>query len=139
MRWLTFPWSKRPAGAGRAAEELAARYLRRRLYRLEARNYRCRAGEIDLVLRRGGLTVFVEVRSRTEPTPIHPLETIDDHKMKRIAAAARHYLVSKGRINAPARFDVVSVLYPEKKGPPAISHLAGAFTADDMARGRSYR
>ena len=51
---------------GRFGEEQAAKYLRRRGYTVTARNFSCRAGEIDIIARRGGIIAFVEVKLRRD-------------------------------------------------------------------------
>src|SRR3989304_3748927 len=109
-----------PRGAGGAAEAAAAQFLARQGLTLICSNYRCRLGEIDLVLRDGPSIVFVEVRLRTNPSFGGAAESISPRKRSRIIAAARHYLA--GRPEAPCRFDVVLLaqisllagfLYPE--------------------------
>lgn len=62
---------------GRRAEDLALEYLQSIGYRLQARNYRFRGGELDLVMCDGPVLVFVEVRSRTSQQHGTPLEAID--------------------------------------------------------------
>ncbi len=77
---------------------------------LVTRNYRCRRGEIDLVMRDAETLVFVEVRRRTSRTFGGGLISIDSRKRTRLVAAAEHYLMMK-RINDehPCRFDVVAI------------------------------
>jgi putative endonuclease len=93
-----------------AAEESACRHLERQGFTVEERNYRVPGGEIDIVARRDGLLVFVEVRSREDGSFGAPEETVGARKRLRIAAAARRYLSA-----APpgsweeARFDVIAI------------------------------
>lgn len=73
------------------------------------RNYRTRAGEIDLVMAHEGETVFVEVRYRTRTDFGDGASTVDYNKQKRLVRAARHYLLRRDSDDVPCRFDVVSV------------------------------
>ena len=95
--------------AGDAAEALAERYLTARGFKLLQRNYRCRHGEIDLIMRDLETTVFVEVRLRAEGRASGNFggaaESITRTKQQRIIAAAQHWLI--GKTECPCRFDVV--------------------------------
>jgi putative endonuclease len=93
---------------GRQAEDLALTYLAGQGMRVMERNYRCRMGEIDLIMEDGGCCVFVEVRYRASDRFGSALESIDARKRARIAAAAGHYLTTKGH-DRPSRFDVIAV------------------------------
>ena len=99
-----------PGAIGRDAEELAERYLSRHGLMPVMRNYRCRRGEIDLVMRDADTLVFVEVRRRTSHAFGGGVASVDSRKRTRIVAAAEHYLMMK-RIGdeRPCRFDVVAI------------------------------
>ena len=90
---------------GTLAETLAADYLQARGMRLLERNYRCRLGEIDLILADGPALVFVEVRLRRNPGYGGAAASITAAKRRRILRAARHYLA--GKPEPLCRFDVV--------------------------------
>lgn len=109
---------------GAAAEELALGHLRARGLVLITRNYRCRRGEIDLVMQDGDETVFVEVRLRTPGGHASAAESIDARKRARVIAAARHYLGA--RVEMPCRFDCVVM---ERATPDAVQWLRAAFDA----------
>lgn len=95
---------------GRNAEAQAARFLETRGLAILARNYRTRAGEIDLIARDGEYVVFVEVRARRSAAFGTPAETVGARKRARLASAAAHYLLtSTGTRPPPCRFDVVSI------------------------------
>ena len=99
-----------PQERGSHAEELACRFLLHQGLRLLARNYRCRRGEIDLILLDAGNLVFVEVRYRGQDRYGSGLESVDRHKQRRISLCAAHYLQQHPReASRPARFDVVAV------------------------------
>lgn len=98
---------KRQASGG-AAEERACAYLLSRGLRLLERIYRCRYGEIDLIMQDGASLVFVEVRLRRNPNIGGALVSVDRLQRGRLAASAQHYL--QGRAGScPARFDVIAI------------------------------
>ena len=75
-----------------------------------ARNYRCRLGEIDLIMRDAGILVFVEVRFRSNDSFGGPFESITARKQKRIILAANHFLSSHSEFHAYAcRFDAMGI------------------------------
>jgi len=90
---------------GERAEQLAAAYLGEKGLALIEANYRCRRGEIDLVLRDGDTIVFAEVRLRTSAEFGGAAYSVDRRKQARLIAAARSWLA--GKSEAPCRFDVV--------------------------------
>lgn len=93
---------------GVEAEDAALRFLTRQGLRLQQRNYVCRMGEIDLIMRDGATLVFVEVRMRRSHTFGSAAESITPRKRSRLAAAARHYLASAHEMPA-CRFDAVLI------------------------------
>ncbi len=93
---------------GQQAEKTACQYLRKKGLALYQANYRCRHGEIDLIMRDGSTLVFIEVRYRSSNCFGSGAETVDRRKQKRIIAAAAHYLQMKPeQSRRPARFDVI--------------------------------
>ena len=101
---------KLSGAVGAGFEKSAETYLRRRGLKTLERNYRCRRGEIDLVMTHGDYLVFVEVRYRASREFGDPLETITPRKQRRIIAAATHFLAANERLgNRPCRFDAVGV------------------------------
>ncbi|NWG87203.1 MAG: YraN family protein [Hydrogenophilaceae bacterium] len=95
-----------PSGA--AAEDRAAEYLQRQGLKLVARNYRCRQGEIDLILREGTTLVFVEVRSRASSAFGGAAASITQAKQAKLIRAAQHYLSLQSSLPA-CRFDAVLI------------------------------
>lgn len=91
---------------GSAAEEAAARFLAQQGLELLHRNYRCRFGEIDLILRDGRTLVFVEVRYRGSKSFGGAAESITAAKREKLLRAARHYMAEQQRFPA-CRFDAV--------------------------------
>ena len=105
---------------------MAARWLRRRGYRIEARNYRCRAGELDIVASRKGLLVFVEVKTRSGTGFGSAAEAVGGKKQKRISRAADAYLLRFNGRNPAARFDVLEVIGDNSEGWRVV-HTPDAF------------
>ena len=91
---------------GFEAEEMAFEYLLRQGLTAVERNYRCRLGEIDLIMRDGNTLVFVEVRMRASTDFGGAIESIDARKQRKLLSAARHYIGALGKI-PECRFDVV--------------------------------
>ena len=97
------------AAAGRRAENAAGRYLRWRGLKPLGRNYRCREGEIDWIMRHGAQLVFVEVRYRVKGPWGTPLETIGLAKQRCWVRAANRWRQRYRQQEAFSRFDVVEV------------------------------
>lgn len=92
--------------SGQEAEKLAAAFLEKQGLRLVERNYRCRMGEIDLIMNDGATRVFVEVRLRQHRGFGGAAESITSRKQGRLIRAAQHYLQQLPRQPA-CRFDAV--------------------------------
>ncbi len=110
---------------GAQAEAHAAQFLQRRGLTLLHRNYRCRQGEIDLVMRDGATLVFVEVRLRRRSDFGGAAASIDGAKQGRLIGAAQHYLASLGRTPA-CRFDAVLLQSADGAGIEWIRNAFGA-------------
>lgn len=94
---------------GSRAERLAANYLRKQALRLVEKNYRCKLGELDLIMWHADFLVFVEVRHRKSQHYGGALESVDARKQIKLRRAAEHYLLHYKLNDCPARFDVVCV------------------------------
>lgn len=114
---------------GAAAEEQARRYLERHGLVTLAQNYRCRWGEIDLVMRDAQTLIFVEVRYRSGDDYGGAIASIDRRKQRRLARAALHYLQSHHAVETLARFDVVTSTLDEA-GALRCEWLRNAFEVD---------
>jgi putative endonuclease len=116
----------RATGAvGRDAEQRAFRYLLERGFRPIARNFRCRGGEIDLIMLDGDCLTFVEVRYRSSSAFAAASDTVDRHKQKKIIRTAATFLTKNTRFaNFTMRFDVIAV---EGVADLTVQHIADAF------------
>jgi putative endonuclease len=112
---------------GVRAEELAASYLERSGCEILERNYRRRAGELDLIARRDGVLIIAEVRTRSLSRFGTAAESVGRRKQQRIIRAAAQLLQQRADLaRYPVRFDVVVVSDPE--GPePRIEWIRHAF------------
>ncbi len=112
---------------GRFGEERAARYLRLRGYRIVETNFSCRSGEIDLIARRGGYIVFVEVKLRKSADFAPAREFVTAAKQQRIRTTAALWL-SQHETELQPRFDVIELYAPRgAEGRVTISHIENAF------------
>ena len=91
---------------GSEAEHLAALFLQRQQLTLLEKNYRCRFGEIDLIMRDGAILVFVEVRMRSSNSYGGAAASITTTKQSKLIRTARHYL-SGLKVTPPCRFDAI--------------------------------
>ena len=114
-------------GRGTWAEDLACRHLINHGLRLVTRNYRCRHGEIDLVMRDGNILAFVEVRLRSRTDFGTAAESVDEKKQARLLSSAEHYLQRHATLFARCRFDVVSIV--RRNHTHRLEWIRNAFTA----------
>jgi putative endonuclease len=108
---------------------VAAAALRAAGMQILARNLRNRLGELDIVARDGGTLVFVEVKSRSEGSPLPPELSVTTSKQRKLRRLAEAYLSTHSQIAEQAdgcRFDVVAVSIP-RRGRPEVRHLRDAF------------
>ena len=109
---------------GKAGEDKAVLYLKKKHYRILERNYRTRYGEIDIIAQIGNVTVFVEVKQRKDEQFGRPEDWVTPQKKNRIISAAKRYLFEKENYNDYFRFDVIAITANE------IIHMENAFEAD---------
>lgn len=96
--------------AGARAESAALRLLLDNGYRIVERNFRCPAGELDLIARdHRDVLVFVEVRSRADADHGHAAEMVDLRKQRQVSRIAACYLAARTPVFDEARFDVVAI------------------------------
>ncbi|WP_223690260.1 YraN family protein [Leifsonia poae] len=109
---------------GRRGELVAAMWFEEHGYTVIERNWRCRIGEVDLVLRRGALTVFAEVKTRASVAFGHPFEAITPVKSRRLRLLAvewcRVHEIGPGDI----RVDAIAVI-DAWSATPQVEHLSG--------------
>jgi len=97
---------------------------------LLARNFRCRAGEIDIVARDDRHLVFLEVRARSNPRYASAAASVDWRKQQRLRRAAQFYLQRHPRLaHLPCRFDVIAFQPRQSGAGQELLWIRGAFTA----------
>lgn len=113
---------------GAWGEALAAKYLLKKRYKIVATNYRCRFGEIDLIVANRDYLVFVEVKLRKSARFASAFEYVDRHKQDRIRTTASMYL-SQYPTELQPRFDVIEIYAPlgTETKRPEIHHMEDAF------------
>ena len=114
-------------GLGRRGEELAARHLTAKGYEIVARNWHCKAGELDLVAKDGDSLAFVEVRTRRGRTMGSPEESITPAKQTRLIALAEAY-VQAHDWPGDWRIDVVAIEMDRRGRLLRTDHYENAIT-----------
>ena len=109
---------------GKQGEHLAERYLKRRGFRIVARNFRAAGAEIDLVAMDRETLVFVEVKLRAGTSAGTPGEAVDARKQEQIRRAAGVFAGRYRTGEHPTRFDVIAISGSDR---PRIEHLKDAF------------
>ena len=127
---VTTPRNDARRALGAAGERCAAKYLARRGYRVVARNARAEGVELDLVALRGGVCVFVEVKTRRGPGRGAAEEAVDARKRERLVRGARAWLHARHSSRLRVRFDVIAVA-ALPGGGYELRHWPAAFDASD--------
>lgn len=114
--------------SGKQAEDAACRYLQSQGLTLIERNFLCRRGEIDLIMKQADTTVFVEVRYRRNSRYGSAAESVDWRKQEKLLAAAEYYLQHHPKAAKGAcRFDVVALTMQNQQ--QKIDWIVDAFQA----------
>jgi putative endonuclease len=112
---------------GRRGEDLAAQYLERLGLVILSRNWRCSAGELDLVATDSArLVVVCEVKTRSGVRFGLPAEAVDRRKARRVRRVAQHWLAAHRMCWVGVRFDVLAVV-AEPGRPVSVTHYEAAF------------
>lgn len=111
---------------GRYGEELAARFLVKQGWTVVDRNWRCSAGELDIVAERSGVLVICEVKARRSLRFGSPLEAVTPQKLQRLRRLAGMWLASHPQHPNTVRIDVISVLVDDA-GMTRLQHVEGVY------------
>lgn len=114
---------------GRCGEESALSFLRDNGYKIIARNYKVKSGEVDIIACDNDTVCFIEVKARRSGRFGSPQEAVGRLKQLRIARASLQFLKEKKLLDKKARFDVVSLEYGE--GAPKPHIIKNAFELDE--------
>lgn len=112
---------------GLEGEEKAARYLKKQGYKIIAKNFQTRFGEIDIVAENREYIIFVEVKARGEKSIAEPKEFVDSRKQRKIITTAEIYLTENPTEKQP-RFDVVEI--KKENGKTNLNHIPNAFEVE---------
>lgn len=115
---------------GRRGEALAANALEAKGYTIVERNWRCPAGEIDVIAQQGDTLVFVEVKTRQGDRFGAPEEAVDDVKQERLLAAALAYLAESDAGDVAWRIDVIGIDLAPSGRVQRLSHYVDAVRFD---------
>ena len=130
---------------GERGEDIAAAYLKKRGYRIVDRNWSVRGrggkllGEVDIIARKGGDVIFVEVKAGTgEDAAFRPELHVGREKAARLKRTARAWLTRHRSLDAPWQIDVIAVDFPRggppfdsAQGKPRVRHIPYAITDDN--------
>lgn len=111
---------------GRWGEDQAADFLLQRGYTILGRNIRTPEGEIDLIVRKNEIVVFVEVKARSHSQNGYPEEAITEEKMEHMLNSAEHYLLEHPELEENWRVDVISVTGRPNEMNPQIEWFEDA-------------
>jgi putative endonuclease len=126
----------RRKATGRRGEDIAADHLERAGWRIVARNYRVREGEIDLIAARGSTLAFCEVKTLVQRAqrgrgPANPIESVGYQKQTRVRRMARTWLAARAEDSSlgvsDLRLDVIGVVLTPGGELVRLEHLEGAF------------
>jgi len=116
----------RAARLGKRGEDIASEYLIARGYEVIDRNWRCSAGEIDIVARQGRSLVVVEVKARSSLSAGHPFEAITAVKLARLRSLAGLWCAAQSHAFSSVRIDAIAVLVHAHQ-PATVEHLTGVW------------
>ena len=111
---------------GKSGEQMAARFLRTKGYRIMEMNYRTSRGEIDIIASIAQILVFIEVKTRKSDFLDSPLAAVTQKKQRQISMVAQEYLNNNNLFDSEARFDVIAIDLMDKRRPQ-IEHIENAF------------
>lgn len=113
---------KDKVAVGRRYEQRAAAFYEQRGFEILERNWRAGHQEIDLIVQKGSVIAFVEVKYSATLEYGHPAERVDKNKMAAVAKAAKRYLIGRNTAGCDLRFDVVTFLGDR------LEHFPNAFS-----------
>jgi putative endonuclease len=109
---------------GRRFEELAGQFYKDIGFEIIERNYQAGHKEIDLVVRKDDIVVFVEVKSASNQKFGHPVERVDKRKIHNLTVAAQQYIIANDLTDVDLRFDIVTFSNGQ------LEHFPDAFSAE---------
>ena len=127
LAWIRKKVTRRIPPLGERGEACAAKYLKRKGYRLIVRNRRHKEGEIDLIVMNKEFLVFVEVRTRSSQDFMTPEMSIRKDKRETVIRTVRRLIRKHKTAGLRPRIDVIAIIWPEgAKEPSIVRHHEGA-------------
>lgn len=111
---------------GKLGEELAAKYLEEKGFTIFDRNYNFEKAEVDIVAYIPEEIHFIEVKTRSRTSNVHPEEAVTAEKKKNMARVANFYLWERQLVTMPAVFDVIAITLDDPS-QPEIVHMEDYF------------
>lgn len=108
---------------GRHGERKACKYLQKLGYRILGTNYRCKAGEIDIIAADHETLVFVEVKTRSSDQFGTPQEAVTPAKLRSVRQAAQYYLIESSAHDTPVRYDILALTIGQNGKVKNIEHI----------------
>lgn len=112
---------------GSTGEDIAAQYLNKIGCTIIERNFNCRIGEIDIIVKDGNYIVFVEVKTRYDVRHGMPREAVTTYKQHKIYKTAQYYIMMKKLFKLNFRFDVVEIIIDKENNNTSINLIKNAF------------
>jgi len=111
---------------GNAGERLARDFLKKKGYRIHESNFRCRAGEIDIIARKKDWLAFIEVRTKSSANFGSPEESVSTAKKEKLVALALSYINSHQNLPPNWRIDFIGIELGHKGKATRIEHIENA-------------
>ncbi len=112
---------------GQEGEVLAAQFLKAKGFQILEKNYRCRLGEVDLIVEDKDRLVFVEVKTRRDSQTVSPRELISRNKQIHISKVAQHYLAQKKNQKTQKTSSFAVLIVDWSLGQPEVEFIDDAF------------
>lgn len=138
-QWLFgVPTASSKKTRGQEAEDVATRYLKSKGYKILARNWRCRWGELDIVAEHDGRLVIVEVKSARSDEAYRAFTRVGQTKAQKLCKLGELFAKKYGYIGHSTQIDVVEVtFFPDAS--PKICHFEGTIKEEHMTRRTQYK
>ncbi|MCX7845697.1 MAG: YraN family protein [Dictyoglomaceae bacterium] len=112
---------------GKIGEDFALEYFKNNGFEIREKNYKTKFGEVDLIVRKENLLIFVEVKARKSLEFGEPVEAVDKRKQEKIRFIANYYLSKKKIKSYEVRFDIFSILLDKDNKIKFFEHISNAF------------
>lgn len=110
---------------GARGEDLAVEFLKAKKYSILGRNYKTKFGEIDIIARKSGVLIFVEVKTMVFGGSLRPEDNLHSHKQSRILKSAKIYMMENKLTDVPWQIDLVAIDLDEDGEKKEIRHIEG--------------